>query len=167
MAAPSPASRKAADGSWAVVADPMNRRITGLTEMTISGPAAGSAHLVTKFSPDGTRTRGTLNNCSNGYTPWNTYMAAEENWAGYFLSTGEQPREHTRYGVSDEATRYGWDKAASAADEYIRFNATATGASAAEDYRNEPNTFGWMVEFDPFDPASVPVKRTALGPLRP
>ncbi len=154
---------KGADGTWAIVADPMNRRITGLTEMAISGPAAGSAHLVTKFSPDGTKTRGTLNNCANGHTPWNTYMTAEENWAGYFVSPGEQPREHARYGVSDEATRYGWDKAASAADEYIRFNATATGASAAEDYRNEPNTFGWMVEFDPFDPASVPVKRTALG----
>jgi hypothetical protein len=156
--------QKGADGAWAIVADPMNRRITGLTEMTLSGPAAGSAHLVTKFSPDGTRTRGTLNNCAYGATPWNTYMAAEENWAGYFVNaSGDMPREQDRYGVSDEASRYGWDKAASGADDYIRFNAAATGASAAEDYRNEPNTFGWMVEFDPFDPASVPVKRTHLG----
>ncbi len=155
---------RGADGAWAVQPDPLNRRITGLTPMEIAGPARGSAHMVTKFSPDGTRTRGTLNNCAHGATPWNTYMAAEENWAGYFVNaSGEMPREQDRYGVPDDGSRYGWDKAASGADEYIRFDAAATGASASEDYRNEPNTFGWMVEFDPLDPASVPVKRTALG----
>jgi hypothetical protein len=156
---------RGADGQWSVVqGDPMNRRVTGLTEMMISGPAAGSPHLVTKFSPDGMKTRGTLNNCAHGVTPWNTYMTAEENWAGYFVNAdAEQPREHARYGVADDASRYGWEKAAGGADEFIRFNAAATGASPAEDYRNEPNTFGWMVEFNPYDPASVPVKRTHLG----
>ncbi|MFN3615285.1 MAG: PhoX family protein [Rubrimonas sp.] len=154
--------RRGADG-WAVVEDARNRRITGLTPMRISGPAAGSAHLVTKFSPDGTMTRGTLNNCAHGLTPWNTYLAAEENWAGYFMSGEDQPREHARYGVGRTESRYGWEKAAGGADEYIRFDARATGGSAAEDYRNEPNTFGWMVEIDPFDPESMPVKRTHLG----
>jgi secreted PhoX family phosphatase len=38
------------NGQWRVVNDPHNRRIHGLTEMEISGPARGSAHLVTKFS---------------------------------------------------------------------------------------------------------------------
>jgi uncharacterized protein len=156
--------QRGADGQWAIIADPMNRRVTGLTEMTISGPAAGSAHLITRFSPDGTRTRGTLNNCAHGVTPWNTYMTAEENWAGYFVNAdAEMPREHKRYGISSEASRYGWEKTAGNADATVRFNAAATGASAAEDYRNEPNTFGWMVEFNPFDPASTPVKRTHLG----
>lgn len=154
------------DGSWAIVPDERNRRVTGLTEMEIGGPVRGSAHVVTKFSPDGTRTRGTLNNCAHGVTPWGTYMAAEENWAGYFSNTdAEQPREHARYGVSDkpEGGRYGWHLAASGADGYVRFDASTNGASAADDYRNEPNTFGWMCEIDPFDPASTPIKRTHLG----
>ncbi|MES2145999.1 MAG: PhoX family phosphatase [Pseudomonadota bacterium] len=156
--------RRGADGQWAIVADPMNRRITALTDMAFSGPVAGSAHLITRFSPDGTRSRGTLNNCAYGATPWNTYMTAEENWAGYFVNAdAEMPRAHKRYGVSAEESRYGWEKAAGGADETMRFNAAATGNSAAADYRNEPNTFGYMVEIDPFDPASVPVKRTHLG----
>jgi hypothetical protein len=161
--------KKGADGQWAIADDPMNRRITGLTPVEIAGPVRGSAHLVTKYSPDGTKTRGTLNNCAHGVTPWNTYLTAEENWAGYFINTDKNgdkpnlPREHARYGVPTEASRYGWEKAAGGADEFIRFDASTKGASAAEDYRNEPNTFGWIVEFNPFDPASTPVKRTALG----
>ncbi len=162
---------KQGDGSWAIVQDPHNRRITALTEMEIGGPVRGSAHVKTKFSPDGTKTRGTVNNCAHGVTPWNTYMAAEENWAGYFSNTDQLdqkpdlPREHARYGVSTnpQGGRYGWHLAKSGADEYVRFNASATGASASEDYRNEPNTYGYMVEIDPFDPNSTPVKRTALG----
>ena len=155
-----------ADGSWAVVDDPLNRRITGLTPAEIAGPVRGSPLLVTKYSPDGTRTRGTLNNCAHGVTPWNTYMTAEENWAGYFVNAVDKadlPREQARYGVPTEKSRYGWEKAANGADEFIRFDASVRAASAAEDYRNEPNTFGWLVEFDPRDAASVPQKRTALG----
>jgi secreted PhoX family phosphatase len=161
--------RKGADGNWAIADDPMNRRITGLTLMEMSGPVRGSSHLVTKYSPDGTKTRGTLNNCAHGVTPWNTYMSAEENWAGYFVNTdktdqkADLPREHARYGVPTEVSRYAWEKALGAADEFARFDASAKGTSAAEDYRNEPNTFGWMIEFNPYDPASVPQKRTALG----
>jgi hypothetical protein len=161
--------RRGANGGWDVVQDPRNRRITAATPMVFSGPVRGSRHVVTKYSPDGTRTRGTINNCAHGYTPWNTYMTAEENWAGYFRNTDRQdqkpnqPREHARYGVATERSRYAWELAASGADEFIRFDASTRGASPAEDYRNEPNGFGWMVEIDPFDPNSVPVKRTHLG----
>ncbi|MDO8900578.1 MAG: PhoX family phosphatase [Phenylobacterium sp.] len=159
------------DGTWAVVADPRNRRITAGTPVQISGPVRGAPHVRTRFSPDGAMTRGTLNNCAHGVTPWNTYLAAEENWAGYFANTDQidqkpdLPREHARYGVSTnpQGGRYGWHLAKSGADEHVRFNASATGASAVDDYRNEPNTMGWMTEIDPFNPDAAPIKRTHLG----
>ena len=151
--------------NWEVVnGSPFNRRITGATPMDIRGPASGYAKLATKYSPNGTATRGTLNNCGMGYTPWNTYLTAEENWAGYFVNKdATQPREHKRYGVGTKNGRYFWELADSGADEYVRFDASTKGATALDDYRNEPNTFGWMVEIDPFDPEARPQKRTALG----
>lgn len=38
--------------------------------MDFAGAAAGSNLLSTRFSPAGRQTRGTHNNCGNGYTPW-------------------------------------------------------------------------------------------------
>lgn len=143
---------------WGIMRSRYNRRITGATPMRLSGPAAGHAKLRTAYSPDGTRTRGTLNNCAHGVTPWGTYLTCEENWAGYFVNRDAQrPREHARYGVATVNSRYRWDTVEP------RFNASSVGASALDDYRNEPNGFGWIVEIDPFDPSSTPVKRTALG----
>lgn len=46
-----------------------NRRITSLTEMTLSGPAGKTPYMITAYSPDGARTRGTINNCASGHTP--------------------------------------------------------------------------------------------------
>lgn len=155
---------KAANNEWSVQPDALNRRITALTPMEIHGPVRGSDFVKTLYSPNGTMTRGTLNNCGNGYTPWGTYMAAEENWAGYFTNKGDNPREHSRYGVQTGATsRYAWELADNGADEFVRFDASIKGATAADDYRNEPVCFGWMVEIDPFDPTSNPKKRTAMG----
>lgn len=153
------------NNEWAVVEGSVfNRRITGATPMAIRGPAMGSPKMATRYSPDGTATRGTLNNCGSGLTPWHTYLTAEENWAGYFVNRdADRPREHTRYGVPSSQGRYAWETAESGEDLYTRFDASVRGASAADDYRNEPNTFGWMVEIDPFDPESTPQKRTALG----
>lgn len=152
------------DGSWQAVADPRNRRVTGVTPMEIAGPVRGSDFVKTAYSPAGEETRGTLNNCAHGVTPWNSYLAAEENWAGYFRNgDAELPREHKRYGVRTEASRYAWELADSEDDLFRRFDASSLGAEAAEDFRNEPNCFGWMVEIDPFAPDSTPVKRSALG----
>lgn len=156
--------REGEDGQWRIVADPRNRRITALTEMEIAGPVRGSDLVKTRFSPEGERTRGTLSNCAHGVTPWNTYMAAEENWSGYFVNTGgDLPREHARYGVRTDVSRHNWHRSADGADACVRFDATPAADGPEGDYRNEPNTYGWMVEIDPFDPHSMPVKRTTLG----
>ncbi|MFO6421191.1 PhoX family protein [Hylemonella sp. W303a] len=146
-----------------------NRRIHTLTDMVLSGPVAGNDLVKTKYAPDGSKTRGTVNNCANGTTPWGTYLTCEENWAGYFrrLSADDARRSakeltaFKRYGVAG-AGREGW---ATVGDDdlYARWNTEVRGASAAEDYRNVSNTYGWVVEIDPFNPKSTPKKRTALG----
>ncbi|MCK2184255.1 PhoX family protein [Halomonas getboli] len=157
-------------GRWRHVADSAyNRRYTSATEMALSGPVAGSDYVRTRFSKDGTLTRGTNNNCANGYTPWGTYLTCEENWPGYFVKDEGRERDDDRLGVATERGRYGWETAAGDAgernDEFARFNATPAGASATEDYRNEPRTFGYIVEIDPYTGARA-VKRTALGRFR-
>ncbi|RJG14606.1 PhoX family phosphatase [Pseudomonas cavernicola] len=153
--------RRNVRGDWEVLPSARNRRITAATPMQIRGPAGGHALLRTRYSPEGKATRGTQNNCSNGFTPWGTYLTCEENWAGYFATRdAELPRELKRYGLRS-TSRFGWDTLPG--DEFERFDATRKAADASGDYRNEPNHFGWIVEIDPFDPDSVPVKRTALG----
>jgi secreted PhoX family phosphatase len=152
-----------------------NRRIHTLTEMKLSGPAARSAFMVTKYSPDGSKTRGTVNNCANGYTPWGTYLTCEENWAGYFrrvvatdnpLRTAKEIASFARYGVAGNGRELWATVTPDTADNiYGRWNAMKLGASTdgSDDYRNVANTYGWVVEIDPFDPKSAPKKRTALG----
>jgi hypothetical protein len=150
-------------GKWRVRRGKLNRRITGNSVMELTGPVAGSAFVQTRFDPEGFYTRGTLNNCAMGYTPWGTYLTCEENWAGYFKPdaiTTPARRDQVRYGVNG-GQGYQWWRASG--DDYERFNTDATGASGKDDYRNEANGQGWVVEIDPFDPDSTPKKRTALG----
>lgn len=152
-----------------------NRRITASTEMDFEGAAAGSGLLATRFSPTASKTRGTHNNCGNGYTPWGTYLTTEENFIGYFarsttddaLRTPEEIIALKRYGLkAGSGSRYGWETAigqVESQDLYDRWNADVKAAQGTQDYRNGPNTFGWMVEIDPFDRSQNPVKRTSLG----
>jgi uncharacterized protein len=140
-------------GAWEVVRSRLNRRITANTQMSFSGPAAGHRLLRTEADPSGRRPLGTINNCANGVTPWDTYLTCEENFHGYFrLEPGSYDAEHAAlnaaYGVGGD--RNNW------ATKDPRFVVTP-------DDPNEPNRFGWVVEIDPFDPTSTPVKRTALG----
>lgn len=156
---------------------PFNRRVTGLTEIEISGPARGHALLVTRFATDGTRTRGTLNNCGTGKTPWGTLLTGEENWTGYFarnagdqaLRTANANTALARYGrnvtaIAAASSRYGWETAG-ADDKYARWNTSVTGVSTdgSDDYRHEINGQGFMTEIDPYSATSVIKKRSALG----
>lgn len=150
-----------------------NRRIHTLTPMEISGPLRGHPTMFTKYSTGGLRTRGTVNNCANGYTPWGTYLTCEENWAGYFRRIAatddalRDPKERTalaRYGIAGNGREL-WATVTpdTPEDLYGRWNAMVLGTSAVTDYRNAANTYGWVVEIDPFDGTSSPKKRTAMG----
>lgn len=162
-------------GKWSYKKDSLkNRRITTSTPMELSGPAAKTPSMITKYSPDGSKTRGTVNNCSNGYTPWGTYLTCEENWAGYFRRLAADDAQRTakelasfaRYGVAGTGREL-WATVSPDTEDSLfgRWRAEKVGASAdgSDDYRNVANTFGWVVEIDPFDTTSTPKKRTALG----
>ncbi|NBX71208.1 MAG: DUF839 domain-containing protein, partial [Actinobacteria bacterium] len=121
-----------------------------------------------------TRTRGTLGNCANGHTPWGTYLTCEENWAFYFRRSGSDDskrntRELTslkRYGIKGSSYLLWATIQPDTTDNHFgRWDASITGTSSdgSDDYRNAPNTYGWVVEIDPFNPDSTPKKRTALG----
>lgn len=140
------------DGDYSVVLDsPYNRRITANTKMEIQGPARANKLMKTKADKSGSEVYGTMNNCASGKTPWGTYLTCEENFDDFFGSSDENyafnPAQK-RYGLSVKGENYEWKL-----DE--RFDIAKN--------ENEPNRFGWIVEIDPYNPNSTPIKRTALG----
>ncbi len=68
------------------------------------------------------------------------------------------------YGVVDTALAagtkagrsQGWHTVSDTDNRFTRWNIAAVGATASEDFRNEPNTFGYNLEIDPLNPGSVP-----------
>lgn len=159
------------NGKWTVAkSSPYGRRITANTKTRVSGPAAGHALMKSKEFTitdgasvptgrmlDGYTAYGTINNCAHGITPWGTYLTCEENWNGNFGGTGavdtsastEIGKLNRRYGVSAGGFGYRWH------ETDPRFDVTTNP--------NEPHLFGWVVEIDPFNPTTAPVKRTGLG----
>ena len=143
---------KRVDGVWGVVQDsPMNRRFTLETEFAISGPVAGHDWMKTSYDPEGRMVRGTNYNCGGGVTPWGTVLTCEEGasdtFGGDIASTP----------FADVLERYGYD----GSDYYARAKYDPRFDMSKEP--NEPNRFDWVIEIDPYEPGSTPVKRTALG----
>jgi uncharacterized protein len=138
---------------WHTVPDSRyGRRITADTPIALSGPAAGHPLLRTAADPAGRTVLGTFSNCACGRTPWGTYLTCEENFAPYFVNdTGQSTRLADRYGVPTTAGSWGY-----------RWQMFDDRFDAGR-HPHEPNRFGWVVEIDPHDPDSRPVKHTALG----
>lgn len=144
------------NGQWIIDQNgKANRRITANTEMHVTGPAAGHDLLKTQADPTGKKVLGTFNNCANGQTPWGTYLTCEENFNGFFgVEKGAQAdvqltADDNRYGIKAEQSKYQWHNF----DQRFDLSKNPT----------EPNRHGWVVEIDPNDPTSTPLKRTALG----
>ena len=147
---------KQADGNWKVVPSPRARRITADTPAKIAGPA------VEKI---GEATRGTVNNCAAGRTPWGTYLTCEENIQQVFGTTDPNftPTAMQKlYGLNNLGFYYvingqtipgfrWWE-------QVKRFDIA--------DPNNDSERFGFVVEIDPMNPDAPPVKRTALGRFR-
>ena len=146
------------DDGWSVVIDsPYNRRIHHNTPMTFSGPAAGHDLLKTEADPTGTSSLGTFNNCGSGRTPWGTYLTCEENFNGYFGTVSEVSADSM---VMDGFRRYGVStKVDTGRYNYHGFDSRFDIATNP----NEPHRAGYIVEIDPANPDSTPIKHTALG----
>lgn len=159
-----------------------NRRITAQTTAHISGAREHLADIHhkmrTAFDPTGATSRGTLNNCGHGKTPWGTYLTCEENWARYFqISPNANPGDANhvvslkRYGVVfapldpnvKKAFSQGWHTVSDVDDRFARWNLAVLSDDPKRDFRNEAYTFGYNVEIDPLNPDAKPVKRVTMG----
>ncbi|TCV58782.1 PhoX family protein [Pseudomonas fluorescens] len=140
-------------GQWQFVQESRyNRRIHGNTPIRLRGPAAGHDLMKTSADKSGKKVLGTFQNCANGMTPWGTYLTCEENFTDCFGSS------KTDLQFDEAQKRYG----ATVTSREINWHLYDPRFDLAKN-PNELNRHGWVVEIDPFDPESTPVKRTALG----
>ena len=146
-----------------------NRRITPFSPVQFSGPAArhpwilAAADVVNAAEPPrgvsaapGAIRCGTVANCAGGLTPWGTYLTAEENLESFFVGSLSVARQFEEPALALDASSFGYPSGWPMRDK----------APAQFDVGGNPHgpaLYGWIVEIDPYDPASTPKKRTALG----
>ena len=141
-------------GALKTVVGPRNRRLTASSPFRLTGPAAGSEFVKTAADPAGTTVLGTFANCSGGLTPWGTMLSGEENFNNYFANpstvTDAKAKERLeRYSFEDDGDEHYWGRFDKRFDLAVE--------------PNEGNRFGYIVEVDPHDPNSVPVKHSSMG----
>jgi secreted PhoX family phosphatase len=142
------------DGSWSFDIDsPLNRRITGNTRIRLGGPLAGSDLVRTSADPEGRWVEGMFNNCGGGITPWGTILTAEENFDQYFANFAQLTD------LVKKALQTLPPPGGASSRKWERFDSRFDVALEPNEYAR----FGFIVEVDPYDPTSTPVKRTALG----
>jgi uncharacterized protein len=95
---------------------------------------------------------GTFGNCANGKTPWGTYLTLRREFR-YLFGTHQADYKTTadqkRYTLKVSEPERNWP------DYDERFDVAKNP--------NEFNRHGWIVEIDPMNPGSSPIKHTALG----
>lgn len=164
-------------GSWRVIkgsapGQGLNRRITPFSEVVFDGPAASHPWVLAgcakvneyenahsgAVKTVGAVKVGTFQNCAGGYTPWGTYLTAEENINNCFftkLATSDALKAaQANPGFAFDQKSYGYD------------NGWPMGGPSQFDLTLSPHgpaLYGWIVEIDPYDPTWVPRKRTAMG----
>ena len=150
---------KSEDGSGKLtpVVGERNRRLTAMSPFTLTGPAAGSEFVKTNADPQGTTVLGTIGNCSGGLTPWGTMISGEENFNGYFTGASTV----TDSTAKDRLERYSFDDE----DDFHQWGKYETRFDLAKE-PNEANRFGYVVEVNPHDPKSTPVKHSSMGRLK-
>ena len=150
-------STETGTGAVTTIVGPRNRRITATTPMRLTGPAAGTDFVKTSADPTGETVLGTFANCAGGITPWGTMLSGEENFDGYFsnasaVTDATAAERLERYSFDDDSDYHQWG----------RFDPRFDLAQEP----NEANRFGYVVEVDPHDPNSTPIKHSALGRLK-
>lgn len=170
------------DGSWNIVkskanGEGLNRRITPFSEMVFDGPAKNHPWInAAKTAVNASEAKnnnkpkfkdgvlcGTMANCAGGFTPWGTYLTAEENFDNMFYNSWANKANNTspQLFAARQSDGYEHDEASFGIGNRWRLGGPEQFDLATNPHG--PALYGWIVEIDPYDKNWTPRKRTSLG----